>query len=72
MEWTRILAYITGSVDQELLLRNEYLAAENRSLYARSEALAPQYDGYCALGTSADGAGSGVGEATGGGGGNVD
>jgi hypothetical protein len=26
MEWTRILAYITGSVDQELLLRNEYLA----------------------------------------------
>ena len=31
MDWTRILAYITGSVDQELLLRNEYLAAENRS-----------------------------------------
>jgi hypothetical protein len=30
MEWTRILAYITGSVDRELLLRNEYLAAENR------------------------------------------
>jgi hypothetical protein len=28
MEWTRILAYITGTVDQELLLRNEYLAAE--------------------------------------------
>ena len=25
-------AYITGSVDQELLLRNEYLAAENRIL----------------------------------------
>jgi putative transposase len=32
MEWTRILAYITGTVDQELLLRNEYLAAENRIL----------------------------------------
>jgi len=32
MDWTRILAYITGSVDQELLLRNEYLAAENRIL----------------------------------------
>jgi hypothetical protein len=32
MEWARILAYITGSVDQELLLRNEYLAAENRVL----------------------------------------
>ena len=30
MNWTRILAYITGTVDQELLLRNEYLAAENR------------------------------------------
>jgi urease accessory protein UreE len=30
MEWARILAFITGTVDQELLLRNEYLAAENR------------------------------------------
>ena len=29
MEWARILAYITGTVDQELPLRNEYLAAEN-------------------------------------------
>ena len=35
MEWTRILAYITGSMDQELLLRNEYLAAENRILRAK-------------------------------------
>ena len=35
MEWTRILAYITGNVDQELLLRNEYLAAENRILRAK-------------------------------------
>ena len=34
MEWARILAYITGTVDQELLLRNEYLAAENRILKA--------------------------------------
>jgi putative transposase len=32
MEWERILAYITGTVDYELLLRNEYLAAENRIL----------------------------------------
>src|ERR1700738_4581221 len=32
MIWTRMLAYITGTVDQELLLRNEYLAAENRIL----------------------------------------
>jgi len=29
------MAYITASVDQELLLRNEYLAAENRILRAR-------------------------------------
>jgi hypothetical protein len=27
-----LLAYITGSVDQELLLRNEYLVTENRLL----------------------------------------
>ena len=32
MDWKRVLAYITGTVDQELLLRNEYLAAENRIL----------------------------------------
>ena len=32
MEWARILAYITGTVDRELLLRNEYLVAENRIL----------------------------------------
>jgi hypothetical protein len=30
MDWARMLAYVTGTVDQELLLRNEYLAAENR------------------------------------------
>jgi hypothetical protein len=35
MEWARSLAYITGTVDQELLLRNEYLAAENRILKAQ-------------------------------------
>jgi hypothetical protein len=29
MDWTRILAYVTGTVDQELLARNEYLAAED-------------------------------------------
>ena len=32
MLWARLFAYITGTVDQELLLRNEYLAAENRIL----------------------------------------
>jgi hypothetical protein len=35
MNWARILAYDTGTVDQELLLRNEYLAAENRILKAK-------------------------------------
>ncbi len=32
MLWARLLAYVTGTVDQELLLRNEYLGAENRTL----------------------------------------
>src|SRR5664280_119580 len=35
MNWARMLAYITGTVDQELLVRNEYLAAENRILKAQ-------------------------------------
>ena len=35
MHWARILAYVTGMVDQELQVRNEYLAAENRILKAR-------------------------------------
>jgi hypothetical protein len=32
MDWARILTYVTGTVDQDLLARNEYLAAENRIL----------------------------------------
>jgi putative transposase len=32
MSWKTLLAYITGSVDQGLLLRNEYLVTENRIL----------------------------------------
>jgi hypothetical protein len=35
MDWARILAYVTGTVEQELLARNEYLAAENRILKAQ-------------------------------------
>jgi hypothetical protein len=35
MDWARILAYVTGKVDQELLARNEYLATENRILKAQ-------------------------------------
>jgi putative transposase len=37
MEWARILAYITGTVDQEMVLRNEYLVAENRMLKAHNQ-----------------------------------
>ena len=33
-KWIRLLAYVTGMVNQELLLQNEYLAAENRILRA--------------------------------------
>jgi hypothetical protein len=32
MDWKRLLAYLTGSVAQELLRRNEFLAEENRIL----------------------------------------
>ena len=32
MDWKTLLAYITGTVDQALLLRNEYLVTENRLL----------------------------------------
>ena len=30
MDWETLLAYVTGSVDEQLLLRNEYLLTENR------------------------------------------
>jgi transposase len=32
--WARLLAYVTGLVNQQLLMQNEYLAAENRILRA--------------------------------------
>jgi hypothetical protein len=32
--WARLLSFVTGLVNQELLLRNEYLVAENRILRA--------------------------------------
>ena len=32
MDWKTMLSYISGCVDEELLLRNEYLVAENRVL----------------------------------------
>src|SRR6516164_2490405 len=33
--WVRLLAYVAGLVNHQLLLQNEYLAAENRILRAR-------------------------------------
>ena len=35
MDWARVLAFVTGMVDQELLARIEYLAAENHILKAQ-------------------------------------
>ena len=35
MDWARLLACITGNVEEKLLLRNEYLTAENRILKAQ-------------------------------------
>jgi hypothetical protein len=32
MLWARMVAYVTETVNQELLSRNEYLGAENRIL----------------------------------------
>ena len=36
--WARLLAYVTGMINHELLLKNEYLAAENRILRAHLQA----------------------------------
>jgi putative transposase len=40
MDWKQLLASITGSVDEELLLRNEYLVTENRLTDAERRSLA--------------------------------
>jgi transposase InsO family protein len=45
MDWTHLLAYITGTVDQELLLRNEYLVTENRILRNQIKGRVPLSDG---------------------------
>jgi hypothetical protein len=33
MDWKTLLAYITGSIDQQLLRRNEHLVTENRTFH---------------------------------------
>src|SRR5579862_1383100 len=44
MNWKQMLAYVTGSVDQELLLRNEYLITENRILRNQIKGRVPLSD----------------------------
>ncbi|HSX83745.1 MAG TPA: helix-turn-helix domain-containing protein, partial [Candidatus Saccharimonadia bacterium] len=46
-DWKHLLAYITGAVDQELLLRNEYLATENRILRNQIMGRVRLTDGEC-------------------------
>src|ERR1041385_4023980 len=43
-KWARLLAYITGLVNQRLLLQCEYLAAENRILRSQLPARLPLSD----------------------------
>lgn len=38
MDWPCLLAYITGTIDQEFLLRNESLVTETGFLKSRSRA----------------------------------
>src|SRR6266481_5869617 len=45
MDWKHLLAYITGTVDQELLVRNEYLVTENRMLRNQIEGRVRLSDG---------------------------
>jgi putative transposase len=45
MNWKHLLASITGTVDQELLLRNEYVVTENRILRKQLTRRVPLTDG---------------------------
>jgi len=47
MDWKQLLASITGTVDQELLLRNEYLVTENRILHNQITGRVRLTDGEC-------------------------
>ena len=41
MDWKHLLAYITGTVDQELLLRNEYLQRVSYDLAPKMRVVYP-------------------------------
>jgi hypothetical protein len=45
MDWKHLLAYITGTVDQELLLRNESLLPTSPRESRFSMAYSPPYEG---------------------------
>lgn len=45
MDWARILSYVTGTVEQDLLGRDEYLAAENRIMKAQPKGRLPVSSG---------------------------
>ncbi len=45
MDWKQLRAYVTGTVDQALLLRNEYLATENRILHNQLKRRVRLHDG---------------------------
>ncbi len=45
MDWKQLRAYVTGTVDQALLLRNEYLATENRILRNQLKGRVRLHDG---------------------------
>ena len=47
MDWKTVLAYITGTVDQELLVRNAYLVTENRILRRQITGRMRLTDGEC-------------------------
>lgn len=44
MDWKRLLACITGSVEKERLLRHEYLVTENLMLHKQIEGRVPRTD----------------------------
>ena len=47
MDWKTMLAYVTGSVNEELLRRNEYLLTENRILRAQIPGRVHLTEGDC-------------------------
>ena len=47
MDWKHLLAYITGTVDQALLVCHEYLVTENRMLHNQIKGRIRLRDGEC-------------------------